>query len=125
MEKECAEASQKFDLPQLNIGQEVLIQDHDTRRWDTTGIVVGKRHKKNRVRSYVIKSNGRWYLRNRKRLRPRRSSTTEDQTVQSETPDQIRTSCERPRSEPQRVEEPKRSGRQRTKNVRLEGYELY
>ena len=125
MEKECAEASQKFDLPQLNIGQEVLIQDHDTRRWDTTGIVVGKRHKKNRVRSYVIKSNGRWYLRNRKRLRPRRSSTTEDQTAQSETPDQIRTSCERPRSEPQRVEEPKRSGRQRTKNVRLEGYELY
>ena len=126
MEKECAEASQKFNLPQLNIGQEVLIQDHESRRWDTTGIVVGKRHKKNRVRSYVIKSNGRWYLRNRRRLRPKRSSMTEDQATQSETPDQIKTSSEQSsRSEPQQIEEPKRSGRQRTKNVRLKEYELY
>ena len=106
MEKERAEASQRFHLPPLNIGQEVFIQDHESRRWDTTGIVVGKRYKKNRVRSYVIKSNGRWYLRNRRRLWPRRSSTTEDQTAQSETQDRTEVMIET-KTEPQRVEEPK------------------
>ena len=55
-------------LSTLSVGTKVLVQDMKSKRWDINAVVTQVR-KNNR--SYTIKTeNGKFYLRNRKFLRP-------------------------------------------------------
>ena len=62
--KEKASSNPKSNL---NVGDKVLIQHWQTKRWDLSGTVIEKRNS----RSYVVEAeNGKRYLRNRVFLRP-------------------------------------------------------
>ena len=52
---------------QLHIGQPVIAQHVLTKRWDQRGEIVENR---DNGRSYLVRMNGRQYLRNRRFLRP-------------------------------------------------------
>ena len=55
-------------LSLLEVGDTVLIQDPISKRWDSSALVVHRRNE----RSYKVRtSNGKYYLRNRKFLRPK------------------------------------------------------
>ena len=83
-EKEYYDKSTK-SLKPLHIGQEVLIQNHVTKRWDRQGLIVGI----GRNRDYHIKlPSGRVYWRNRRFLKPIFSSLSNkhnDVDIQQET----------------------------------------
>ncbi len=56
------------DLPELTIGDHVLIQNPDSKRWTTPGVVV----KTGPNRDYMVKTpSGRIFRRNRRMLRKR------------------------------------------------------
>ena len=65
-EKVASYPESKFDLPQLEVGMVVIMQEPVSKRWKWKGTIVEKRSQ----RSYLIESNGRRYLRNRRFLRP-------------------------------------------------------
>ena len=54
-------------LPQLAVGDHVIVQNPISKRWDINAVIIEKRNN----RSYIIRNeNGKCYLRNRKFLRP-------------------------------------------------------
>ena len=68
--KEFASRQHTKDLPQLELGQEVLIQDQQSGLWTESGEVSGIR---DTGRSYeVTTDSGHAYIRNRRFLRPLR-----------------------------------------------------
>ena len=72
--KTCADESSK-SLPTLSVGTKVIVQNPITKRWDSTAVITKRRSE----RSYTIRNeSGKFYLRNRKFLRPKIHST--DQT---------------------------------------------
>ena len=55
-------------LPALSVGTQVIVQNPITKRWDSTAVITKKRND----RSYTIRNeSGKFYLRNRKFLRPK------------------------------------------------------
>ena len=62
------------DLPELDIGTEVRVQNHATKRWDKVGVIIEKAPN----RKYTLKMpSGRSTVRNRRQLRPVKSSREE------------------------------------------------
>ena len=55
------------DLPQLQIGTKVRVQDSKTKRWSAQGIIKDIR---DNGRSYQVEVDGKLKLRNRKFLKP-------------------------------------------------------
>ena len=73
--KEKTASSSKSNL---NIGERVLIQHWQTKRWDLSGVIIEKRNR----RSYLVKAgNGKRYLRNRIFLRPNHLSEPHETSV--------------------------------------------
>jgi hypothetical protein len=125
-------SKQRYDarahqLPSFSVGAKVRIQDHVSKRWDKTGIVIsiGKH------RDYRVKlPSGRVYWRNRRFLKPdysadaepRRPSVSIDPTPTEieipDVPNENRGQPSRRRQKQPDVEPQRRSERIRKKNPR-------
>ena len=68
-------------LSSLPVGTLVVIQDRNTKRWTRRGTIV---QKKKRRHTYVVETNGRSLLRNRKFLRPCLNQDIDDKAEQPE-----------------------------------------
>ena len=80
-QKDNADKSSK-QLSTLDIGTPVLVQDPITKRWDKSAIITRRRN----ARSYTIRTpNGKFYLRNRKFLRPKKEDLPSGSPLPSST----------------------------------------
>ena len=71
-QKSYADLSSKT-LPPLDVGTHVIVQDPISKRWNSSAVITHRRN----ARSYTIRSpNGKFYLRNRKFLRPKTETST-------------------------------------------------
>ena len=120
------------NLPQLCVGQLVVVQNPKTGRWESRGVIEKARSR----RSYLVNINGRQFLRNRRFLRPclnqslphldfevpevtpiiaksnQNNETNVSEKTSEDTPDSA-------------IREVRRSHRERRNNVRFADYELY
>ena len=100
--KNCKKADFRAELPKLDPGTLVLLQDSESGLWDQSGRVVSLHNTKER--SYWIKRHGKKQLirRNRVLLRPIKKLEVEDQCPPGDNPT---SSFKRPCSTPSKIED--------------------
>ena len=120
------EVPRKRTMPQLKVGQEVLVQNPKSnlptsKRWESKGTIIKKRSR----RSYVINIDGREYLRNRRFLKPYPDlSPREDDAVPELSTITNSPESEKPKHDPPILPQ-RKSQRTKKKIVRFDEYELY
>ena len=127
------EVKKPRNMPQLKVGQEVLVQNPKSedkatsKRWESKGTIVKKRSR----RSYIINIDGREYLRNRRFLKPYPEQDTpvltqNEEHRESEESPQLTSILVKPDTPKPKDQQPQRkSHRERKQNVRFADYELY
>ena len=99
-------------LSSLPVGTLVVIQDRNTKRWTRRGTIVQKKKQRH---TYVVETNGRSLLRNRKFLRPCLNQDIDYKAEQPEEPSE----CIMPEQAEQPLRRSKRHCVRKAKKVRF------